>query len=126
VTEAQFSRELQKRLNDALRGTPHVVIKHNDALPGVPDTSVTYNRRTLWLESKKADPSFVFGGLQQLTCLRLAAAGLCRIVIFDVHLDAVIIIEPQQIDQWRTGGVRFSPINVQWAAEKLVKLMESC
>jgi hypothetical protein len=67
------------------RGIPGpVIIKHADSLTsGGPDVSVTWFGMTSWWEFKTGDRVHWKNALQQLTCRRLAAAGECRVVLYE-------------------------------------------
>lgn len=60
-----------------------VVIRHEDRFThGIPDLSITYKKRTFWLEVKYADPKFSTKGIQELTMMRLALAGFAYFIIY--------------------------------------------
>ena len=84
-----------------------VILKHADwVTAGIPDFSVTGYGLTSWWEMKYADPEFESSGVQELTCLRLGAAGLCRYIIFDEHpIKLTRIVEPQHFKEWRSNGI---------------------
>jgi hypothetical protein len=101
-SEADVTTVLLKLMHARFPGS--VVIKHSDkATTGIPDASVTWNARTLWIEVKLADPSFTSTGLQELTCARLARAGRCTYVIYrrDALGPRVALVPPDQIGRWR-------------------------
>lgn len=76
--KAALVRELRKTLPRAA-----VVFRHEDRITaGIPDISVTWNGRTTWLEIKYANPGLKSRGIQDLTLLRLAAAGVARYVVY--------------------------------------------
>ena len=61
-----------------------VVLRHEDKnTAGIPDISITYRGRTVWIEVKYADPFFDGRGLQKLTCLRLAVQGICWYLVYE-------------------------------------------
>lgn len=70
--------KLKAKLIKAIR-TAHpdwVVIAHQEMTThGVPDLSVTGFGRTTWLECKLAKPVLKSKGVQDVTCLKLEAAG---------------------------------------------------
>ncbi len=73
MTEAQFSQKLRKELQKRLPGA--VIFKHNDSITGgVPDFSVTLNRRTTWVEVKLAGNKPEDSKLQFETMKRLSLA----------------------------------------------------
>lgn len=71
-------------IKEMKKGLPHfVVLPHQDVRQsGHPDVSVTGHGRTSWLEFKHGDPHFDDTGIQELTMLRLAAAGYARYVVY--------------------------------------------
>lgn len=76
MTEAAFSAKLRERFLRAMPGA--VVFKHNDRITrGVPDTSVTWRDRTMWLEAKvrKGEAATDFPRLQWETVLRLGRSA---------------------------------------------------
>lgn len=96
----------EKDLKDALVGTIRnkipaaVVLRHEDKnTAGIPDISVTYFGKTVWLEVKYAHPYVIGGGLQKLTCRRLAVQGICRYVIYEENKlnKRTVILHPQDI-----------------------------
>lgn len=91
----------------------YVVQTHeNVRRSGQPDWSVTAHGRDSWLEFKHGTPHFDSQGLQELTMLRLAAAGFARYVIWQENADGTgkrtMIVHPKNIgdlgpEEWRVG-----------------------
>lgn len=89
----------------------YVLLRHEDVRTGgIPDLSVTGVGRTSWWEFKHGTPSFETNGLQEVTCLRLAAAGICFYIIFEENLSVkrTLIVHPRYIKElkphaWTTG-----------------------
>lgn len=87
--ESHISRTLVRRLRIALPNA--VVFKHNDAsTAGIPDISVTYKRRTLWLEVKRGH-HFNDRTSQHVTMLRLGAVGMAYYVLYG---NSTVIVRP--------------------------------
>jgi hypothetical protein len=81
MTEAELKDGLVKTLKKQLGNA--VVLRHEDKnTAGIPDISVTYLGRTIWMEVKYAFPYTEGRGLQLLTCLRLAEHGICWFVVY--------------------------------------------
>ena len=96
--KATFVRELRRQLPGL------VVLAHQDIRTvGIPDLSVTGNGRTSWLEFKHGNPHFASQGYQELTCMRLAAGGFCRYVIFHENADGTakrtMIVHPKMLKE---------------------------
>lgn len=82
MTEAALKGQLVGALRLHLRGA--VVLRHEDKnTAGIPDISVTYRGRTVWLEVKYANPRVSGRGLQKVTCLRLAEQGVCWFLVYE-------------------------------------------
>jgi hypothetical protein len=79
--ETKHQNKCLKLLHAELVGA--VVIKHSEGFTsGVPDVSVTWQGKTSWWEFKHGATLKWANGLQQLTCRRLAAAGVCHVVFY--------------------------------------------
>jgi len=96
--------ELKSRSVEALRkAAPSFVVQVHQQIrhSGTPDISVDGNRVGSWWEFKHATPGFESHGLQELTCLRLAAATYCRYIIFYENADGVdkrtLIVHPKRV-----------------------------
>ncbi len=79
-----------------------LVFKHGDAYTtGIPDVSVTCNRKTSWWETKLADPKVNMKGrgLQHVNMRRLAVAGSAYYVIYEDHdgVCSTSIVEPRRL-----------------------------
>jgi hypothetical protein len=73
------------------------------ATAGAPDRAIVgYGRTTMW-EFKHGTPGFMSQGLQELMCMRLAAAGHCRYVIWQEHANGnaqrTLIVHPKVINE---------------------------
>jgi len=88
-----------------------VLLRHEDVrTAGIPDLSVTLRGKTSWWEFKHATPNYPSTGIQELTCLRLAAAGTCFYVIYheEGNYKRTLIIHPRNIktldpEVWQPG-----------------------
>lgn len=80
--EAKLKSNLMIMLRQAL--PKYVLFRHEDKFTsGIPDISITGFAKTSWFEVKHATPDFDSPGIQELTMLRLAAAGFhARYIIF--------------------------------------------
>jgi hypothetical protein len=77
-----------------------VALRHEDVrTAGIPDLSLTGFARTTWWEFKHATPDFESHGIQELTMLRLAAAGFARYVIWQERggVKRTLIVHPKHI-----------------------------
>lgn len=96
MTEASLTSGFLHEAREHLPGA--VIFKHNDRIMvGVPDLSITLNGITSWWEAKYADPKFKSTGVQELTMLRLAAAGVARYVIWEEKrgIKRTLIVHPR-------------------------------
>lgn len=110
MTEAILKSQLMKVLRPALPG--FVCIRHEDRITsGIPDISITGNKRTTWVEVKFADPKFASKGIQELTALRLALAGHCVYVVYyaDKFEQVTYIIKPCDIGKERQTWFHKAP-----------------
>jgi hypothetical protein len=81
MNEASLKSELVRTLRKELLGA--VVFRHEDKLTsGIPDISVTWHKKTTWLEAKYLNPHFHSKGIQELTVRRLSSAGSCFYVLY--------------------------------------------
>ena len=109
--EAKLKASLMRAMQE--RYPKFVVIAHTEALrSGVPDWSITGRGQTTWWEFKHAAPNFKSTGIQELTCARLALAGICRYVIWyeneeggDKH---TLIVHPASLADWMNPLVKFT------------------
>jgi hypothetical protein len=69
---------------------------------GVPDLVISGLKYTSWWELKYADPTFESEGIQELTMLRLNAAGAARYIVYDDSREerCTWILTPEQYRQW--------------------------
>jgi hypothetical protein len=81
MNESDLKGDLVRLVKDMF---PHwVVLRHEDHFThGIPDISVTGNKRTSWIEVKHATPSFKSKGIQELTMLKLARSGIAFYVVY--------------------------------------------
>lgn len=87
LTEKSLQSSLAQALRQAMPGS--VVFRHEDVMTaGIPDISVTWRGRTLWLELKLS--SGQTRGIQALTITRLGRVGYSGILHFrsDGKVDA--------------------------------------
>ena len=119
MTESKLTTALLRELRAALLGA--VVLKHNErSLSGVPDFSVTWNGRTSWWEVKYGS-RIISKGIQELTALRLAAAGQCRYIWFQERrgIRLTLILHPKRLDVPESWCVGF---DMKWLAEQIRKV----
>jgi hypothetical protein len=99
VSEAELKQKLRDVLKASLRGV--VVLRHEDHFTaGIPDTSITWKRRTTWMEAKVAEPSVKSLGVQKDTCERLAVMGYCWYVVYRLRRGVwtTLVVQPAQIE----------------------------
>lgn len=102
ATESQLTTGLLKELRSSLPGA--VILKHADRFTfGVPDVSVTLFGVTSWWEIKNANPDFRSIGIQDLTALRLAGAGICHYIIYEStpKCQRTLIVHPKDIAKYK-------------------------
>lgn len=64
MTETQFTSKLVRALKDHL-GPDFVIFKHADGYTaGIPDISISFGQRTLWIEAKLKNNPKIFEPLQ--------------------------------------------------------------
>jgi len=82
MNESILKSQLVKLARDTMPG--FVIIRHEDRITsGIPDISISGNKKTTWLEVKYGTPKFASKGIQELMCNRLAiAAFACYYVIY--------------------------------------------
>lgn len=103
MNETSLKADLMECMRTNLRG--FIGLRHEDKLQaGIPDISVTGLGRTSWWEAKFADPDFTSRGIQELTMLRLAAAGHARYLIYDASkfVPRILIVHPKHFKEWAT------------------------
>lgn len=97
LNEAEVSQRIRKALVEAFPGI--VVFKHNDHVTGgVPDFSVTWSGRTIWIEVKYITRGLISNGLQRRTMERLSRHGHAYYVIYDATMDVTYIVSPAWVD----------------------------
>lgn len=109
MNESLLKSALIKELKLQLPG--FVALRHADVrTSGIPDLSLTGRTHTTWWEFKHGTPSFASSGIQELTMLRLAAAGYARYVVWEEKLGIrrTLVVHPRQIgavdaEAWCTG-----------------------
>lgn len=77
-----------------------VILRHEDKISsGMPDISVTGGGRTTWIETKYAKPRLVGSGIQELTMLRLAAAGVAYYLVWEEKRDVrrTLLVHPRHL-----------------------------
>jgi len=124
INEANLKGELCKYIRDNSR---FVVIRHEDHLThGIPDISVTGNKKTVWIEVKFGDPKFESRGIQELTMKRLALAGLAFYVVYYQQLNErrVYIVHPNDIGKDFSEWSDFVPgFDHSWVFEELLVVL---
>ena len=96
--ESELKAALMRELRAQLPGYVH--LRHEDRFTsGHPDISITGCGRTTWLEAKHATPKFDSDGIQELTMLRLAAAGSAYYVIWHEKnsVKKTMIVHPKHL-----------------------------
>jgi hypothetical protein len=104
MNEATLKNQLVKKLRELMPG--FVILRHEDRhTAGIPDISVTGCGRTSWWEVKHANPDWKSRGIQELTCMRLAAAGICFYITYEdkTGVKRTIISTPREAAA--TGGL---------------------
>lgn len=75
-------------------------LRHEDVrTSGIPDLSLTGLKRTTWWEFKHGTPDFDSTDIQELTMLRLAAAGYARYVIWHEKrgIKRTLVVHPKHL-----------------------------
>ena len=106
-----------------------VALRHEDVrTAGIPDLSTTSGGRTVWWECKHGTPLFGTTGIQELTMLRLAAAGLARYIIWQENADGTerqtLIVRPSNLKSL-TAEVSCAGFNMRFLAEYIFKAHRS-
>ena len=124
MTEASLKTEWVKTLRQELRG--YVILRHEDRfIHGHPDASITGNKLTSWWEGKFANPGFSYRGIQELTMLRLALAGLAFYIVwwYNKGEKFTYIVHPNDIGKPRETWTRFvKGFDHQWVLEEVRKV----
>ena len=119
MNEASLTRSLVKALERELPGC--VVFKHFDVVTtGMPDLSVTWGRRTCWVEVKYDEGEV--GADQIVTMRRLAQVGVAFFVEFNYTSGIAVtnIIDPHDSQ----NNCSFSKHDVRKVAEFIRKKIE--
>jgi hypothetical protein len=132
MDEKAFVRKLAIALEEAMPGA--VVWKHCDSsTAGIPDLSVTWARRTLWLEGKVIRNGRTKAtGLQHLTARRLASVGLFRWAVLVEHAGSSALRTESALARANEFDVlakwaRFDGVLTgSWAAGTDVKFLACC
>lgn len=104
MIESKLTKALLKEIRARM---PYaVVFKHTEQVTsGVPDISVTYRGRTMWVEVKRVLRGFRDTGLQALTMKQLAAVGLAYYVVYDLERDKTFVISGDAPREYMLSGV---------------------
>lgn len=100
------------------------------ATPGAPDTEVVGLGVTTRWEFKHGTPDFCSPGLQELVCMRLAAADHCRYVLWTERrgIQRTLIVHPKAMherDGWEPGAEAWCHgFDVRWLVEYVRKAHE--
>lgn len=99
------------------------------ATNGAPDREIVGGGITTRWEMKHATPDFDSPGLQELTCMRLAAAGHCRYIIWQETAHGTrqrtMIVHPRKV--YERNGWLMDPetwcigYDMNWLVEQVVK-----
>lgn len=101
MTEGQLNQALVAALRQRL--THAVVFKLADRwTTGIPDISVDWHHRHIWIEVKFADPDFTSTGAQELTMTRLARHGEAWYIIYENVPRGVYLVAPEHFAHWKT------------------------
>lgn len=95
--EAELKAETMRQLRNA---TNFVILEY--ATAGAPDRAIIGNGVTTNWEFKHGTPDFESPGIQELTCMRLAAQGHCRYIIWQESPPCTLIVHPNHVHN-RTG-----------------------
>jgi hypothetical protein len=111
MNEASVSSPFMKLLRTALPGA--IVVKHHDAsMIGLPDCSVTWNRKIAWLEFKlivpsrykRVDPAAIMAASptqHQLMCNYSRQAHVAFYVMWVKKSRKIIVVDPLDNQDWR-------------------------
>ncbi len=114
-----FTREMRKQL-------PHFIMQLF-ASAGSPDRSITGDGCTTHWEFKHGTPDFVSHGDQELMCMRLAAQGHCRYVVWQEQKNGAkrrtMIVHPRIVwerSDWNIIPEVWSPgYDMQWLVNQI-------
>lgn len=96
--ESSLKSALMRQVKLDLSG--FVALRHEDVrTAGIPDLSLTGLGRTSWWEFKHTVNGFDSTGIQELTMLRLAAAGYARYVVWEEKksIKRTLIVHPKHL-----------------------------
>jgi len=103
VRESSLTSSLILALERLMPGC--VVLKHFDSVTtGIPDLSITWAGRTVWMEIKWAHPTYEMRADQMETVRRLGMAGIAYYVIFESN-PKMIIIRQSNLDEDHDYGI---------------------
>jgi hypothetical protein len=114
--KAALMRELRVRLPGC------VALRHEDRFTsGIPDISVTLHGRTTWWEAKVTP--VVSEGIQELTMLRLAAAGYARYVIWEERrgIKRTLIVHPKYLKDLTPESFCIG-FDMRWLTKKIAEI----
>ena len=124
MTEATLTSDLREVLLAGLPGS--VFFKHHDgSTSGVPDFTLTWRRITSWGEVKFYDDrDFDCPELQNITCRKLATAGLCYYLIYERRkgVDRTLIVAPKDMERWREAKDVTMGFNHHWVMRRIAYL----
>lgn len=115
--KAKFTRELKRQLPTFL------VLQY--ATNGAPDREIVGNGVTSRWESKHATPQFKSPGNQELLCMRLAAHGHCRYVVWWERdgAERTLIVHPLQIHERASWNLNEEAscdgFNMRWLVDQV-------
>lgn len=106
--ETKLKEKLMIMAREQLSPDGFLPLRHEDSFSsGIPDITITgpFERKiTTWWEVKHAKPNFVSKGIQDLTMLRLARAGISFYIIYDQgkgDYERTLIVEPKNFGGWK-------------------------
>ena len=119
--ESALKSAFMKEIKASLPG--FVALRHEDVrTAGIPDLSLTGCGKTSWWEFKHSVNGFDSTGIQELTMLRLSAAGFARYVIFEDKrgIKRTLVLHPKHLsdlvaEAWCVG------FDMRWLVEQVRK-----
>jgi hypothetical protein len=115
--ESDYKATLMRELRARLTGC--VALRHEDRFTsGIPDISVTLHGRTSWWEAKVTP--VVSKSIQELTMLRLAAAGYARYVVWEdkCGIRRTLIVHPKHLSDL-TPEAFCVGFDMKWLVEQI-------
>ncbi len=93
--EAELKSDFRDAVMKIIPGA--VTVLHSSA--GAPDRAYTFAGKTTYVEFKHGTPDFDSPGLQELTCMKLEAAGSCVYVVWQENLvePRTLIVRPRNV-----------------------------